>query len=116
MHDYKKLRVWKASMELAKETYQVTDSFPRSEIFGLTNQLRRCSISIPSNVAEGSGRSTNKDFKYFLHIAYGSSCELETQLILATELNYQSESESNRLISKVNDIQKMLFGLIENNK
>lgn len=116
MHDYKKLRVWNASMELAKETYQLTDSFPRLEIFGLTNQLRRCSVSIPSNIAEGSGRSTTKDFKYFLHIAYGSTCELETQLILAKELSYQNESDSIRLLAKENDVQKMLFGLIGSNK
>ncbi len=113
MHDFKKLRVWDLAMELTKKIYLNTKAFPREEMFGLTQQIRRSAISIPSNIAEGSGRSSNRDFKSFLHYAYGSSCELETQLLLAEQLRYLNESASKELLIQNDEIQKILFSLIE---
>lgn len=113
MHDFKKLQVWKKAMELVKKIYIATEPFPKTEMYGLTNQVRRSAVSIPSNIAEGSGRSTNKDFKLFLHTAYGSSCELETQLLLSIDLEFATSEELVSIKKDIEDIQKMLFGLIE---
>lgn len=87
MKTYKDLIVWQKSIELVKEIYLLTEDFPKEEIYGLTSQIRRCAVSIPSNIAEGKMRTTNKEFSHFLSIAYGSGAELETQLILAKLLN-----------------------------
>ncbi len=116
MHDFKKLNVWIKSMDLASKVYEETAPFPKSEMFGLTNQIRRCAVSIPSNIAEGAGRSTAKDFRNFLHYAYGSSCELETQIRIAISLHYQNEINGNELLHLINDVQKMLYGLINSSK
>ncbi|MFZ1676843.1 MAG: four helix bundle protein [Saprospiraceae bacterium] len=113
MHNFKQLSVWQKSIVLAKETYQLTQKFPQSELYGLTSQIRKSVVSISSNIAEGSGRKTNKDFINFLHYAYGSSCELETQFIIAGELNYASDDIIHRLNKEIVNIQKMLFKLIE---
>ena len=86
MHSYKELRVWKRSIDLAKEVYELTSSYPKSEQYNLVSQMNRSAISIPPNIAEGAGRGTNKDFINFLGYAQGSSFELETQLILSNEL------------------------------
>ncbi len=82
MHNYKELEIWKEGLELAKLVYEITQDFPKEEIYGLTSQLRRCVIYISSNIAEGSGRDSTKDFNHFIAITTGSSFELETQLIL----------------------------------
>jgi four helix bundle protein len=116
MHNFKQLSVWQKSIVLAKETYQLTQKFPQSELYGLTSQIRKSVVSIASNIAEGSGRTTNKDFINFLHYAYGSSCELETQLLIAKELNYTSDDIIGNLGQEINNIQKMLFKLIEKYK
>ena len=100
-------------MDLVKEVYNATSDFPKTEVYGLTNQIRRSAVSIPSNIAEGSGRGTDKDFKKFLHTAYGSSCELETQLMIAIELELAKQSEIDHLFEKNTVIQKMLYGWIE---
>lgn len=89
MHQYKKLDVWKKSIELAVEIYAYTKNFPSEEKFGLTSQIRRSVISIPSNIAEGAGRKSNKEFCQFLNIVYGSSCELDTQLLISMNRFYQ---------------------------
>ena len=85
---HKDLDVWKKSMDLVEGVYRLTKSFPDSEKYGLTNQMRRCAVSIPSNIAEGAGRNSKKEFKQFLYISLGSISELETQLIISSKLNY----------------------------
>jgi four helix bundle protein len=111
MHNFKELKVWKAGIELTKVIFQVTRSFPTEERYGLTYQIIRSAISIPSNIAEGCGRISNKDFKHFLTIALGSSFELETQIIIAKEFNYINEEELNDISSQIIEIQKMIYGL-----
>lgn len=109
---YKDLIVWQKSKEVALLTYKLTKSFPQEEIFGITSQIRRASISIPSNIAEGKGRGTNKDYAQFLHIALGSCLELETQLIIARELGFGNKNEYTNIESLLLEIQKMLTAII----
>lgn len=109
MNRFKNLEIWKRAVTLATKIYKVTSAFPDEEKYGLVSQLRRCSVSISSNIAEGAGRNTNKDFKRFLSIAYGSSYELETQLIISKNLELISSSESEKLCSEVEELQKMLY-------
>jgi four helix bundle protein len=92
---YKELIVWQKAMTLVQEVYRITNSFPKEEVFGLTSQIRRAAVSIPSNIAEGRSRRTRKDFGQFLAIAYGSAAELETQLLIAKSLNYGDQSRYN---------------------
>ena len=113
MHDFKKMTVWKKGMKLVKDVYNATDPFPKTEVYGLTNQIRRSAVSIPSNISEGSGRSTDKDFKMFLHYAYGSSCELYTQILIALSLNFGMESELRNVLKEIDVFQKMTFKFIE---
>ena len=89
IHTYKDLIVWQKAMEFVVEIYKITKLFPKTELYGLTSQIRRCSISIPSNIAEGRYRGTKKDYLNFLRIAYGSGAELETQIEIAERLNYE---------------------------
>lgn len=111
MHNFKELKVWRESMTLAKSVFSVTKTFPLEEKYGIITQVRRSAISIPSNIAEGTSRSSAKDFSRFLEIALGSSFELETQLILSTDFEYLNQHQSELLIDSVIIIQKMLFGL-----
>jgi len=111
MHNFKELKVWKNAMSLTKAIYLITDQFPDKERFGLTSQIRRSAVSIPSNIAEGSGRGTDKDFVHFLHITFGSACELETQIILANELTYISHLQTEEINNQINEIKRMLIGL-----
>ncbi len=97
-------------MELAREIYNVTADFPKTELYGLTQQIRRCAISVPSNIAEGCGRGTNPQLAHFLDIAQGSAFELETQLYLSNQLNFLSQETTNTLIIKVIELQKMIDG------
>ena len=113
MHNFKELKVWQQSRELVREIYLLTSSFPSDEKFGLISQLRRCSVSIPSNIAEGAGRNTNRDFAQFLNISLGSAFELETLLILSFDLSFISSSNLETLSNKISEIQKMIFGLIK---
>jgi four helix bundle protein len=108
---YRDLDVWKLSIELVKEIYQVTAKFPPAEIYGLTNQLRRAAISIPSNIAEGQGRNSFKEFKQFLAIALGSLAELETQLIISHEIGYLNREDSGKLSASLDTIRKMIKAL-----
>lgn len=112
MHDFKKMKVWQKARELAKNIYLSTSNFPKEEIFGITSQMRRSAVSIASNIAEGSGRNTDGEFINFLGIANGSSFELETQLMIALDLGYISDSESVALQQDLVEIQKMLFTFI----
>ena len=88
MRNYRELHAWQVSFSLARQIYEVTATFPREEMFGLTSQLRRAAVSLPSNLAEGAGRASKKEFVQFVHIARGSLNEMETQLLLAQELGY----------------------------
>jgi four helix bundle protein len=108
MHKFKELEIWKRSRLFCSEVYQLTSNFPESEKFGLTNQLRRASISIPSNIAEGSSRHSNKDFTRFLQITLGSAYEIETQLLIANDLKFISEKELQNTISELQEIIKMI--------
>lgn len=111
---YKDLRAWKQSMELALEIYRLTEGFPREERYGLTSQLRRAIVSVSSNIAEGKGRSSDKELVLFLHHARGSLLEVETQLLIARGLKYglEGELEMDRLLSLVENLAKTLNALI----
>lgn len=111
MKDYKKLKVWEKSIELVLKIYKLTGSFPASEQYGLTSQIRRCAVSIPSNIAEGSGRQSEGDFNHFLNISKGSSNEMETQLIISNKLGYLKDDDFGSCLSGIEEIQKMLAGL-----
>jgi len=105
---YRDLEVWKRSIALVKDIYEATSQFPPAENFGLVQQIRRAAVSIPSNVAEGQFRNSPKEFRQFLSIALGSTAELETQLIIANQVNYLSISEFNSLLGSLEIIMKML--------
>jgi four helix bundle protein len=115
MNNFRELNVWKEAMILSKEVFILTKSFPNEERYGLTSQVLRSVVSIPSNIAEGAGRQTIKDFSHFLNIALGSSYELETQVILAFNFGYITNEQSNTLIQKLQTIQKMIYNLIKSN-
>jgi len=109
---YTELDVWKKSRKLANIIYQHSKSFPIEEQFGLTSQIRRCAISIPSNIAEGCGRNTSKDTVRFLFIARGSLYELETQFYLAFDQNYLKESKIDTILGEIVEFKKLLNGFI----
>ena len=109
---YRDLVAWNKAMEMVTEIYRVTRKFPKEEIFGLVSQLRRSSISIPGNIAEGKGRLSKGEFRQFLGIARGSLAELETQILIAQNLSYLDGAEANRLLTKVEEVGKILNGLI----
>ncbi len=110
MNSYRELNVYKVSMDLVEEVYRITKSYPKEETFGLVSQMRRCVISIPSNIAEGSGRHGTKEFIQFLYIANGSLSELETQLELSLRLKYVHDDT--KIVESIKRIRKMLQGLI----
>jgi four helix bundle protein len=111
MHQFKELKVWQKSVELATDVYNSTNNFPSEEKFGLTSQIRRSVVSISSNIAEGAGRRSKKEFKVFLNYAYGSSSELETQLIISKNLGFINEEILAKLSESINEIQKMIYSL-----
>lgn len=111
MHNFKDLKVWQKSIDLAVEVYQAMASLPADEKFGLISQMKRCCVSIPSNIAEGAGRGSNAQFKHFLTISQGSAFELETQLIVSNRLGLLNEQTANELINKTEEVQKMIYSL-----
>ncbi|SOD17915.1 four helix bundle protein [Pedobacter xixiisoli] len=111
MHNFKDLKVWQKSIDLAVEVYQAMASLPADEKFGLISQMKRCSVSIPSNIAEGAGRGSNAQFKHFLTIGQGSAFELETQLIVSNRLGLLNDKSANELIDKTEEVQKMIYSL-----
>ena len=111
MHNFKDLKVWQKSIELAVEVYKAASLLPTDEKYGLISQMKRCSVSISSNIAEGSGRGSNPQFKHFLTISQGSAFELETQLIISNKLELLSDSLADNLIEKTIEIQKMVYSL-----
>lgn|SRR5690606_7786161 len=113
---HKDLEVWKKAVALVTEVYRVTSSFPKEEVYGITSQIRRSAVSIPSNIAEGAARQTNKEFVQFLFIASGSCAELDTQLLIAMNLNYIDENQYKGIMINVEEIGKMINGLIKYRK
>lgn len=111
MNYFKELKVWQKAIDLVTETYLVTKSFPKDEIFGLVSQIRRCVVSIPSNIAEGCGRKSKKDFANFLGVALGSSFEFETQIIISKNIGYLSDEQFLYLESEIQHIQNMVIKL-----
>lgn len=110
---YKELDVWIKTRAFVKEIYILTKDFPRDELFGLTSQMRRCAISIPSNIAEGYGRQYKKETIQFFHIARGSLYELETQLYISADLAYLPETKLTLMILQLEECRKLLSGLIK---
>jgi four helix bundle protein len=113
IRNHKDLEVWKKSIELVKEIYQITRDFPKDELYGLTSQIRRSAVSIPSNISEGAARHYKTEFKQFLYIALGSLSELETQLIISNEIEILNKSKFEEISDNLVEIRKMLLGLIK---
>lgn len=108
-HNYKNLKIWNIGIDIVEDVFKLMDKFPKEEKFGLVSQINRCSVSIPSNIAEGSSR-TDKSFSHFIDIALGSSFELETQLIIAYKRNYITQQELTLIEEKIAEFQKMTMG------
>lgn len=109
---HKDLLVWKKGIDLVEQIYKFTKQFPKEELYGITNQMRRCAVSIPANIAEGSGRKNKAEFIQFLHIALGSASELETHLIISQRLGFLSINSYDEIMNALNEIIKMICGLI----
>ena len=112
MKAYTELEVWIEARKLTNMVYEISKKFPKEEVYGLTNQIRRCAISIPSNIAEGCGRQTSKDTIHFLHIARGSLYELETQLLISCDQKYMTKDELKLLTAQIVSCKKLLNGFI----
>lgn len=112
-HSYKKLKIWEKAMNITKKTYKISKKLPKEETYGLTSQMRRSAVSIPSNIAEGSQRKTDKDFANFISIAKGSLVEMETQLILSKELEFLNENELIDLFKSISELDKMLYSFYQ---
>ncbi|NCO64828.1 MAG: four helix bundle protein [Flavobacteriia bacterium] len=110
---HKDLDVWKRSVIFVTSIYEITKSFPKEDIYGLTSQIRKCAVSIPSNIAEGGARKSKVEFRQFLYISLGSAAELETQLLIATNLNILEVNDSKLLMEELNAVSRMLQGLIK---
>ena len=109
---YKELIVWQRSMELVAAVYELTEKFPKEEVYSLTSQMRRCAVSIPSNIAEGRNRGTKRDYLQFLRIAYGSGAELETQVEIAKKLKTTRHLDYDKTDSVLLEVMKMLNAMI----
>lgn len=109
---FKELKVWQKSVSFVTEIYKLTENFPKTEMFGLTSQLRRASVSIPSNIAEGNSRRSTADYSQFLKIARGSCAEIETQILIAKNLNFISEKTFENLTNQIIEISKLLNALM----
>lgn len=114
IHNIKKLKIWNDSIDLCMEVYKALATMPNDEKYGLSSQLKRAAVSIPSNIAEGAGRERDKEFYYFLNIAYGSSYELQTQLILCEKLDFISSEINKLLLERIDEVQKMIYVFKEN--
>lgn len=112
MANFKDLLVWQKSIDFVTEIYRITDAFPKNEVYGLISQIRRASVSIPSNIAEGNSRRSKPDYLQFLKISRGSCAEVETQLIISKNLNFLKEEDYLKLNHEIIEISKMLNGLI----
>ena len=113
LKNYKELHVWQKAYRLCVDIYQITKKFPPDEKYGLTSQIRRAAVSVPSNIAEGYGRKTTADYIHFLYFAYGSICELETQLLLSIEFGYIPADGVKKIESGMGEVERMLKALIK---
>jgi len=113
LKNYKELKVWQRSYQLCLEIYRITKKFPNEERYGLTSQIRRTAVSVPSNIAEGYGRKTTPEYIRFLYIAYGSNCELETQILLSGHLGYIETGKLEMLQEGIGEVERMLKALIK---
>lgn len=111
MHNFKQLTVWQKSIDLTIKVYSVLSTFPTDEKYGLSSQIKRSAVSVPSNIGEGAGRKSSKEFKHFLSISLGSLFELETQIILAHRLHLIDEANMNQISFQITEIQKMIYSL-----
>jgi four helix bundle protein len=111
MNNYKELKIWQKSVDLAVKVYEITNNFPKEEQYGISLQMRKSAVSIPSNIAEGAGRNSGKDFNNFLGISNGSSCELDTQLVIAQRINFLDLDVFTSLQQEIVEIQKMNWSL-----
>ncbi|HNX44948.1 MAG TPA: four helix bundle protein [Bacteroidales bacterium] len=112
MRNFRNLNIWKSAICFAAQTYEVTQTFPKSEVYGLSHQLQRASVSIASNIAEGSSRKSENEFAHFLEISIGSAFETETQMIIANELNYLSNDQLDVILKSLHELQKQINQLI----
>lgn len=111
MHNFQKLKIWQEALEISVSVFEITKGFPKEEMYGLISQMRRCAVSIASNIAEGAGRNSKGEFNYFLGMAVGSSYELETQLIISERLQYCSSETCEKLRERLHQNQKMTYHL-----
>lgn len=116
MTSHKELKVWQKGIELVKSIYEITKLFPNNEQFGLVSQMRRAAVSIPSNIAEGCGRHSDKELIHFLYISIGSASELETQTIISLELNFLEKAKAELLLEMISEIIRMTSSLIKSIK
>ena len=113
LRNYKELKVWQKSYDLCLKIYKITKRFPNGERYGLTSQIRRAAVSVPSNIAEGYGRKTTLEYIRFLYIAYGSNCEMETQILLSGDLGYIETGKLEILQEGIGEVERMLKALIK---
>ena len=111
MHKLENLKIWTKAIDLATEVYEITAGFPDEEKYGLISQIRRCAVSISSNIAEGAGRTSKREFAHFLSISNGSAYELQTQLIISNKLNFVELKKVNKILETLTEIQKMNYKL-----
>lgn len=113
LKNYSELKVWQRAYQLCLEIYKTTQKFPKEERYGLTSQIRRAAVSVPSNIAEGYGRKTTPEYIHSLYVAYGSHCELETQMLLSGDLGYIKADDIKKLKENIEEIERMLKALIK---
>jgi len=111
--NFKDLKIWQRGMELTKAVYEITDSFPQKEAYGIVSQMRRSAVSVPSNIAEGFMRKHNKEYKQFLYVTLGSLAELETQVIISEQMGFITCEKSQEFQSQIEEIVRMTTGLIK---
>jgi four helix bundle protein len=109
MHNFKELIIWQKGIKLASDVYEVCSGFPKEELYGISSQIKRCAVSVASNIAEGAGRNSEKEFLHFLTISYGSLYELETQLIIAQNINLISSENMESIVVQITELQKMIY-------
>ena len=112
LKSYKELIVWQKTIQLVKQIFILTEKFPKSEVYGLTSQMRRAAVSIPSNIAEGYGRRSSKEYSHFYSISYGSALELETQIIIAKELEFANKKDFVTIDELLEEVSRMLNSMI----
>ena len=111
LKSYGELIAWQKAMDLVQSVYEAVRTFPKEEIYGLTSQLKRAAVSVPSNIAEGQGRKSTREFLHHLSIAYGSLMEVETQILIAVRLDYLSQQDAERIIERTSEVGRLINGL-----